>query len=174
MRHKEGVRQVLELKEILRNVLEEARMVLPGIQALFGFQLVAVFSAGFETISSTDKYIHLGAILLTICAIGCLIAPASYHRQVEHDTVSREFVGYASNLLCLGMIPLLISTCLDIYVVTNTITHSSTESIAAAGAAFLLLFTLWFVIPQIQRRKKHSEQNPPRASTKQAELEHMK
>ena len=28
-------------------LLEECRMVLPGIQALFGFQLIAVFSPGF-------------------------------------------------------------------------------------------------------------------------------
>lgn len=174
MRNRESSRQVLELKDILRNVLEEARMVLPGIQALFGFQLVAVFSAGFETISTTDKYIHLAATLLTICAIGCLMAPASHHRQVEHDSVSHEFVHYASKLLCVGMIPLLISTCLDVYVVTNLITQNSAESIAAAGAAFVLLFTLWFVIPNIHRRAQKSGKEPADASAKAKELEHAK
>ena len=32
------------IKDALQQTLEEARMVLPGVQALFGFQLIAVFS----------------------------------------------------------------------------------------------------------------------------------
>lgn len=169
MRHREE----LELKDVLSTLLEEARMVLPGIQALFGFQLVAVFSASFETIPSGDRYIHLSAILLTICAIGCLMAPASHHRQVEHDSVSQEFVEYASKLLCVGMVPLLISICLDIYVVTNAITNNLMESALAAGAAFLLLSTLWFAIPIIQRGKKHALERSKR-TPKLADLEHAK
>ena len=31
-------------EKMAREAIEEARMVLPGIQALFGFQLIAVFS----------------------------------------------------------------------------------------------------------------------------------
>ena len=39
------------LKDDMRNVLEEARMVLPGTQALFGFQTMAVFSDRFAEMS---------------------------------------------------------------------------------------------------------------------------
>ena len=35
------------LPELVSHLLEECRMVLPGIQALFGFQLVAVFNQAF-------------------------------------------------------------------------------------------------------------------------------
>ncbi len=37
----------LSLDSAVRHILEECRMVLPGIQALFGFQLIAVFNEGF-------------------------------------------------------------------------------------------------------------------------------
>ena len=37
------------LEEESRTTIEEARMVLPGIQAVFGFQLIAVFNNGFRT-----------------------------------------------------------------------------------------------------------------------------
>ena len=37
------------LKDAVEQALEEARMVLPGIQALFGFQLIAVFNQRFDT-----------------------------------------------------------------------------------------------------------------------------
>jgi hypothetical protein len=36
------------LETEVEQALEEARMVLPGIQALFGFQLIAVFNQRFD------------------------------------------------------------------------------------------------------------------------------
>ena len=42
--------QRLSLTRQLETVLEECRIVLPGIQALFGFQLAVVFSERFDRI----------------------------------------------------------------------------------------------------------------------------
>src|ERR1700694_2515161 len=36
-----------------RYTIEEARMVLPGIQAIFGFQLIAVFNQRFHDLTDT-------------------------------------------------------------------------------------------------------------------------
>lgn len=104
---RDSAKQKLELKDMLRNVLEEARMVLPGIQALFGFQLISVFNDTFQRLAPNDKYVHFAALLLTIFSIGALMGPASYHRQVERHSVSEQFIDYSSLLLCLGMFPLL-------------------------------------------------------------------
>jgi Family of unknown function (DUF6328) len=150
-------REKLELKDVVRNVLEEARMVLPGIQALFGFQLVAVFNASFKDIPTEDHILHLIALMLTICCVACLMAPASYHRQVERDEVSSDFVEYASKLICIGMLPLSLSISLDTYVVTNVITKSPLVAGITAGASFLVLSILWFAVPQIKKASlKHN------------------
>lgn len=37
----------ISLSEAVTHLLEECRMVLPGIQALFGFQLIVVFNPTF-------------------------------------------------------------------------------------------------------------------------------
>ncbi|MFC5477072.1 hypothetical protein [Massilia suwonensis] len=37
----------------MRNIIEEARVILPGLQALFGFQTVAVSSERFEDLASS-------------------------------------------------------------------------------------------------------------------------
>jgi len=39
--------EVLSLKDAVQQLLDEARMVLPGIQTLLGFQLIACFNEGF-------------------------------------------------------------------------------------------------------------------------------
>lgn len=59
-------KEQLSLDSAARHILEECRMVLPGIQALFGFQLIAVFNQGFaEKLSAMGQQLHLLSIVLT-------------------------------------------------------------------------------------------------------------
>jgi len=53
-------------EEEATHVLDEARMVLPGIQALFGFQLVAVFIQRFSSdLAPWQQLVHLIALYLS-------------------------------------------------------------------------------------------------------------
>ena len=48
------------LGDQVNTIEQEARMVLPGIQTLFGFQLIAVFNQGFKAnLSQVEQIIHL-------------------------------------------------------------------------------------------------------------------
>ena len=50
-------------------------MVLPGIQALFGFQLVAIFDPVFgRQLSSGEQRLHLLAITFVVIAIAMVMA----------------------------------------------------------------------------------------------------
>src|SRR5215216_5190831 len=102
-----GESRALSLNEAATHLLDECRMVLPGIQALFGFQLVAVFNAGFfERLSSAERLAHLVAIGLVVIAIAFVMAPAALHRSTEPESLSRRFVHLSSWLLQCGMVPL--------------------------------------------------------------------
>jgi hypothetical protein len=80
------------LEEEIRTVIEEARMVLPGIQAFFGFQLIAVFNNRFQELTNTEQVLHLIALLLLAISIALIMTPAAYHRIAERGMVSRHFV----------------------------------------------------------------------------------
>ena len=57
-------------------------MVLPGIQALFGFQLIAVFNQGFgEKLSHGAQLVHLAALVLTVLATVLVMTPAALQRR---------------------------------------------------------------------------------------------
>jgi hypothetical protein len=73
----------------MRNVVEEARMVLPGAQALFGFQTMAVFNNRFEHIAYFSRQAYLFALGLLVLAIDLLMIPATYRRLPERGPVSR-------------------------------------------------------------------------------------
>jgi hypothetical protein len=78
-------KETLPLSEAITHLLEECRMVLPGVQALFGFQLIAVFNSTFrERLTSTEQIIHLVAIGLVTMAVALIMTPAAYHRQTKH------------------------------------------------------------------------------------------
>ena len=81
------------VNDALHQTLEEARMVLPGVQALFGFQLIAVFSDGFERrLDQNGQSLHLIAIVLVTIAIAIVMTPAAYHRQVEPRRATVAFL----------------------------------------------------------------------------------
>ena len=144
------------LEQEANHVIEEARMVLPGIQALFGFQLVAVFNNRFETaLSQQEQSLHLASLLLITLAIGLIMAPAAYHRQAERGRLSRYFTDLASNLLTWAMAPLLLGIVLDIYLVSQIILENRAASITIAAAVFMMLVSVWFILPRI-KAKQHN------------------
>ena len=62
-RHKVPEHQELDLQQAAQTLLDECRTVLPGIQALFGFQLVAVFNQRFaDDLGKPEQVLHFVAI----------------------------------------------------------------------------------------------------------------
>jgi hypothetical protein len=145
-------RQELSLNDAATHVLEECRTVVPGMQALFGFQLIAVFSAAFgEQLSAAERIVHLVAIVLVTIAIVLVMAPAALHRQTEPEAVSRRFITMSSRLLMASMAPLAVGICLDVYVVARVIVAS--RGVAGIVAASLLgvFIAFWLLLPRAVR-----------------------
>lgn len=146
----------LELKDVLKHTLEEVRMVIPGVQTLFGFQLIAVFNPTFKELTSVERGLHLAALLFTIMAMGFLLAPAPHHRIVQKHSVSRRLVNYASRLLRFGIAALLASLMCDTYIVCQEATDNWQVALGIVLVAFAFLGTLWFFIPLYERSRKRS------------------
>ena len=73
-----GKKEKVSLDSAAKHILEECRMVLPGIQALFGFQLIAVFNERFDgKLSGPQQDLHFAAIALVTLAVAIVMAPAA-------------------------------------------------------------------------------------------------
>jgi hypothetical protein len=130
-------------------LLDECRMVLPGIQALFGFQLIAVFNDGFSTkLTARDQQLHLFAIGLVAIAVVLIMAPAAYSRQRGVREVTEGFLRIASRLLLISMLPLAIAICLDFYLIAGIIIGDAAAPLAGGLFAIFLLF--WFALPRVR------------------------
>src|SRR5206468_2679741 len=143
-------REALPLSEAVTHLLEECRMVLPGIQALFGFQLIAVFNSRFaEKLTSGEQGLHLLAIGLVVIAVGIIMTPAALHRQTCPTEVTESFIRVSSFLMLCSMLPLALAICIDFYLVAHVIVEGTVPAILAGGL-FAILALLWFVVPRVR------------------------
>jgi len=141
------------LKDALQQTLDEARMVLPGVQALFGFQLIVVFSERFERVlSAGEQSLHLGAIVLVTIAIALVMTPAAYHRQVEPRRATAGFLALASRLVSAAMLPLAAGLAIDAGLIARVITGAPRLSALLGAAVFAMFVALWFAFPQWRAR----------------------
>ena len=146
-------RQEISLNEAATHVLEECRTVVPGMQALFGFQLIAVFSEAFKVqLSPAERMLHLVAIVLVTIALVLVMAPTAVHRQTEPESVSRRFITISSRLLMASMIPLAIGICLDVYIVARVIVDSRGVAAIVAASLLAVFIVFWLLLPRAIRR----------------------
>jgi small neutral amino acid transporter SnatA (MarC family) len=137
------------LSEAATHLLEECRTVLPGVQALFGFQLIVVFNDTFQTkLNTLEKDLHLLAIGLIVISIALLMTPAAYHRQTDPEAVTERFIVLATRLLLLAMFPLMFALGLESWLIARVITNSAGLSVALAVMLVLFFSFLWFLLPR--------------------------
>jgi len=101
--------QSLEVRIV--QALTELRVILPGAQALFGFQVSAVLTDRFEQLSGTSQAVHMASLGLVAIAIILLIAPAAYHRIAAGGDAQEAVLRYtvammlpAEGLIALGLV----------------------------------------------------------------------
>jgi DMSO reductase anchor subunit len=133
-----------ELKDKIRHVLIEARMVLPGAQALLGFQFAIILLESFDKLPVSSKYVHLASLALIALSIIVLMTPAAYHRIVEQGEDTEHFHRFASRMVLAAMVPLALGVSGDFFVVVRKVTESSAFAISTAGVMLVFFYGLWF------------------------------
>ena len=149
---KEEEAEKTSLTDKIKQILTEGRIVLPGAQALLGFQLSAFLTDGFEKLPRESQVIHLIALGLIALTAILLMTPPAYHRIVEKGGESEHFQKLAGRFVCSAMVPLALGITLDFYIVVNKVSKSPPLAIVLAGIALVMFYGLWFVYPLLRAR----------------------
>jgi hypothetical protein len=131
----------------MRNIIEEARCILPGLQAVFGFQTIAVFNERFKDLETYAQACHLVGLGLMVAAMAMLMTPAVYYRA-QHGHATSQMVRVSRKMIRGALIPLACGLSLDMLTVMSLATDRLALSIAAAVASLLLFVGLWYIIPR--------------------------
>ena len=142
------------LQAKIEQLLTEARVVLPGAQALFGFQLAIVLTRVFEQLPRASIAVHAACLFLVALAIIMLMAPAPYHRIVYAGEDTEGVYQIGSALVTAATFPLGLGMAGDVYVVIAKISGSFVIGSVTGGLAFALLTGLWYIYPLLVARTR--------------------
>ncbi|HXE52287.1 MAG TPA: DUF6328 family protein [Tepidisphaeraceae bacterium] len=161
MKHTPPQEVDLDLETEVNQVLTEARVILPGAQAMVGFQFITLFEEAFWRIPAISKYVHLTSLCLTAITVVLLITPAAFHRIAEGGEDSRRLVRIASRCVVGALIPLALSISGDIYVVVDQVFQSRMIAATAAIASVVVSLGMWFGYTLARRRYRQSHFRTP-------------
>jgi hypothetical protein len=161
----EGRRSMPELAEKIQNVLTETRVVLPGAQALLGFQFISTLSEGFEKLPEPARRVHLASLAAISGTIVLLMTPAAWHRIAEEGADSERFHVLTSRFLLAALVFLGLGVAGDVYVVCVQASRAPGLAAAAAAASLIILWGLWFALPLSRRVRKGSQKRSRRRVT---------
>jgi hypothetical protein len=138
-----------DIKDRVKKLLIECRMILPGVQALLGFQLTTFFMQGFEQLSESSKMIHAAGLIATGIATVLIITPAAYHRIAEAGEDTEHFYTVASRLMLGSMFFLGIGLYADFLIILHKMGLALHWASVVATSFLLCSFVLWFALPAL-------------------------
>lgn len=137
--HERTARELIEL-------LQELRIVIPGVQVLFAFLLTVPFSQGFTKLDSLQRGVFFATLLCTAAATALLIAPSSHHRLLFRQGVREQRVRMGNVLAILGL-AFLVPAMVGVLFVISDLIYGLVAAIIVTVVVTLFFVLLWFVLP---------------------------
>ena len=136
----------------LGELLQELRVILPGVQVLLAFLLTAPFQQRFASLTGSMRNAFFAAIVCATLATAFLIAPSAHHRMRWRAGDKERLVRIGNKMTIVGTVFLAAAIVLALYVVTDVLFPTNLAVLTAIGA--LVLFAgLWYVVPMVGARE---------------------
>jgi hypothetical protein len=136
----------------VEQMLIEARVIIPGAQALLGF-LTVTLTRAFEQLPYESKLAHAAALCCIALSVILLMAPAALHRISFGGEDSADFLRIGSVFVIAAPLPLALGIALDTYVATARALESNVAAASIAGMTVIVLMFLWYAYPVWRRVK---------------------
>jgi uncharacterized protein DUF6328 len=134
----------------LIELLQELRIVLPGVQVLFAFLLTVPFAGRFTELTAVQRHVFFGTLLCTAAATALLIAPSAHHRLLFRRG-SREYRLRTGNLLTILGLAFLVPAMVGVVYVIADLMFGIWSAVAVTAVMALSFVGLWFVLPLLYR-----------------------
>jgi Family of unknown function (DUF6328) len=139
----------------LIELLNELRVVLPGVTVLLAFLLAVPFAKGWPKVTHFQRDVFVVAFLATAVSVALLTAPSSYHRLRFRHGNKEHIVKVGNNLTIAGIVASAVSLEAVVLLVMDYVL-SLGAAVAAAGALFAVVVTFWYGIAAWARLRDRS------------------
>ena len=133
----------------LGELLEEIRVILPGVEILFGFLILLPFEFSDE-LTGLERLLYLGAFLSVSAGLALLVAPSTYHRIRFREMDKERLLFLANRCVIAATVLVAVGISSTVYLVVETLIGGVVAGlIGAANAAWFAWF--WFGLPLVRR-----------------------
>jgi len=139
-------------------LLQEIRVTQTGVQILTGFLLTVPFSARFEDLTSTQRWVYAVVLAGAVLTTGLVVAPVAFHRAMFRHHRRVLLVDEGDRFARLGLIALA-ATLSGVLFLSLDVALGRTAGLVALVACAVVLSGLWFVAPPIMERRSSIPRN---------------
>ena len=134
-----------EIRET-NELLQELRVILPGVQVIFAFLLTVPFSQRFSALAAYQKDVYFAALLSTALSTAFLTAPSTQHRLLWRQHARSQRLRIANALSIVGSVFLAVGINCVVFLVADFI-YGVTPAALATAAVTGTFLTLWYLLP---------------------------
>ena len=136
----------------LDQLLQETRVIMPGVQVLFAFLLAVAFQNRFDDTTPFQRHVFLATILCVAASTACFIAPAAWHRILFMEGEKEHLIQVSNRFVIAGVGFLAIAMTLALLLVCDFVFSGSTAAIVA-GISLAVFAWVWFGAPLLHRAR---------------------
>ncbi|MFT4050082.1 MAG: DUF6328 family protein [Solirubrobacterales bacterium] len=139
----------------LIELLNELRVLLPGVQIIFAFMLAVPFTERFKEIGDFDKAVYFATLCCAAMAAMLLIAPSALHR-IDFRLIDKGALVKISNRLAIaGSVFIALAMVGSLAFISLLLWGEAATAVVTAIATALFVGG-WYVMP-LRWRAKHPE-----------------
>jgi len=139
----------------LIELLNELRVVLPGVTVLLAFLLAVPFAKGWTRVTGFQRDVFVVAFLSTAVSVAVVTATNKYHRlRFRHG--NKERMVRVGNRLAIGGIAAADVSLVAVVLLVIDFVLSRGPAIAAAAAFFAVIVVLWYGLPLLASLRDRS------------------
>jgi amino acid transporter len=144
------------LNRELMELLQELRVIIPGVQVLLAFLLTAPFQQRFAQLPGSMRNAFFASIASATLATAFLIAPSAHHRLRWRAGEKERLVRMGNRMAIAGTVFLAAAIVLALYVVT-VVLFTTQQAVWTAVGAVILFAVLWYVVPLSGRSDSYDD-----------------
>jgi len=138
------------LNRELMELLQELRVVIPGVQVLLAFLLTAPFQQRFAELPGSMRNAFFASIACATLSTAFLIAPSAHHRLRWRAGEKDRLVRLGNSMAIAGTVFLAAAIVLALYVITDVL-FTTDLAVWTAVASLVVFAGLWYLVPMLGR-----------------------
>jgi len=143
-------RQLIEL-------LNELRVVIPGVQVLFAFLLTIPFNQRFGRVDQFQETVYFVTLLFAAAASVLFMAPTAYHRLLFHQGDRKHIIEVSNRFAIAGLAVLSLAITGAVLLVTDYLYNSKLMVGLTTGLTFGAFLMFWIALPLVRRAKVNAD-----------------